>query len=179
MVLSGPEVPPVRVVGYVREPTDPSDGRSAFSQQEQLRRFVTERGHRLVAVCSDIRVPGQPPTRDGYLSLLGIVASGAVDAVLVPGIETFSSDAIVQEIILWDLRNRGVRVVSTEISDQVVLDPRMDLDPSRMVIRQVLERVEEHVDLTDRIDVPAVLADSDVVVHIIAADTAEELNSVS
>jgi hypothetical protein len=168
----------VLVVGYVREPTDPSLGRSAFSQQEQLRRYVTDRGHRLVAVCTDTRVPGQPPTRNGYRSLLGIVASGAVDAVLIPGIETFSSDAIVQEIILWDLRNRGVRVVSTESSDEVVLDPNLDLDPSRMVIRDVLERVEEHAGLTDQIDVPAPVPDGDVLVHIIAADAAEDMDSV-
>ena len=169
----------MRVVGYVREPADPSHGRSAFSQQEQLRRYVTDRGHRLVAVCSDNRVPGQPPTRDGYRSLLGIVASGAVDAVLIPGIETFSSDAIVREIILWDLRNRGVRVVSTESSDQVVLDPNVDMDPSRMVIRDVLERVEEHADLTHRTNIPVAVPDGDVLVHIIAADTAEDLDSVS
>ena len=169
----------MRVVGYVRESADPSHRHSAFSQQEQLRRYVADRGHRLVAVTSDTRVPGQPTTRDGYRSLLGIVASGAVDAVLIPGIETFSSDAIVQEIILWDLRNRGVRVVSTEASDHVVLDPDLDLDPSRMVIRDVLERVEEHIDLTGRIDVPATVADGDVMVHIIAADAAEDLNPVS
>jgi hypothetical protein len=163
----------------VREAADPSHRGSAFSQQEQLRRYVTDHGHRLVAVCTDTRIPGESPTRDGYRSLLGIVAAGAVDAVLVPGIETFSSDAIVQEIVLWDLHNRGVRIVSTESADQTVLDPDVDLDPSRMVIRDVLERVEEHIDLTGQIDPPMVVPDDDVLVHIIAADTAEDRDAIS
>ncbi len=165
----------MRIAGYVRESADPSDDRPAFTQQEELRRFAGDHGHNIVAICQDLRTPGAPPSRDGYLSLLGVVASGGVEAVLVPGIATFSSDAIVQEIMLWDLQARGVRVLSTNDSDLTLLDPATVPEPSRMVIRDVLERVGEHAAGlgAHRIDPPGILADGDVMVHIIEADAAE------
>lgn len=166
----------MRVVGYVRESPDPSDGRPAFSQQEEIRRHAGDHGHQLVALCQDLRHPGQPPSRDGYLSLLGVIAAGGVDAVVVPGIATFSSDAIVQEIMLWDLQARGVRVVSTDQTDLRLLDPEAVPEPSRMFIRDVLERVGEHAGAigAHRIDPPGLSPDGDVLVHIIHADAAEQ-----
>jgi hypothetical protein len=166
----------VRIVGYVREASDPSDGRTAFSQQEQIRRYAAEHGHQLVALCQDLRTPGRSPSRDGYLSLLGVIASGGVDAVIIPGISTFSSDAIVQEVMLWDLQARGVRVISTDPADLGLLDRESAPEPSRMVIRDVLERVGEHATSigAHRIDPPGILPDGDVLVHIIEADAAEQ-----
>ena len=166
----------MRVVGYVREASDPTDGRTAFSQQEELRRHAAEHGHQIVALCQDLRSPGRAPSRDGYLSLLGVVASGRVEAVVIPGISTFSSDAIVQEIMLWDLQARGIRVISTDHHDLPLLDAEIVPEPSRMVIRDVLERVGEHTSGTGahRIDPPpGALPDGDVLVHIIEADAAE------
>ncbi len=166
----------MRVVGYVRESADPSVGRSAFGQQEEIRRHSNEQGHQLVALCQDLRSPGQPPSRDGYISLLGVIAAGGVEAVLVPGVATFSSDAIVQEIILWDLRERGVRVVSTEQADLQLLDPLAAPEPSRMLIRDVLERVGEHTGGVgpERAGTSNPPADGDVLVRIIQADTHEQ-----
>jgi hypothetical protein len=47
------------------------------------------------------------------------------------------------------------------------------------VIRQVLERVGEHAAGigSHRIDPPAILPDGDVLIHIIAADEAEQVDS--
>ncbi len=165
----------MRVVGYVRESADPSAGMPAFSQQEVLRRHAERYGHRLVAICQDVREPGRPVGRDGYLSVLGVVASGGVDAVVVADITTFSSDTIVQEIALWDLRSRGVRVISAAENDSTVLDPGTPPDPSRLLIRDVLERVDEHTGGAE----PATpqdfdaLPDGDVYVQILAADSNE------
>lgn len=169
----------MRVVGYVRESPDPSDGRPAFSQQEEIRRYAGDNGHRLVALCQDLRNPGQAPNRDGYLSLLGVIAAGGVDAVVVPGIATLSSDAVVQEIMLWDLHGRGIQVVSTDPADLATLDSQAIPDPSRRMIRHVLERVGEHAAGigAHRIDRPGILPDGDVLIHIIAADEAEESDS--
>ena len=166
----------MRVVGYVRESPDPSDGRPAFAQQEEIRRHAGEQGDRLVALCQDLWIPGQAPSRDGYLSLLGVIASGGVDAVLVPGVTTFSSDAIVQEIMLWDLKARGVKVVSTNEEDLQLLDPEAIPEPARMVIRDVLERVGEHAGGigAHRIDPHGIFPDGDVLVHIVRADVAEQ-----
>lgn len=165
----------MRVVGYVRESADPTQGRSGFAQQEELRRHAAASGHILVAVCQDLRTPGEPTTRDGYLALLGIVAAGRVDAVLVAGLGAFSSDQVVQEIILWDLRQRGLPVLSTDPADHALLDEHDDPGPTRMVIRDVLARVGEHVRTLgkNRPIIRDELLDADVLVHIIHADQAE------
>ena len=133
----------VRVAGYIREPSDPEAGTSAFAQYEELRRHASVEGHHLVAVCSDARVQGVAPGRDGYRSLLGAIAGGGVDGVLVPGLDTLSSDTIVQEIMVWDLRSRGIAVISTRADDMARLADR-DPGPSRMFIRDVLTRVAEY-----------------------------------
>jgi len=165
----------VRVVGYVRESADPSAGRSAFEQQEVIRRHAAEQGHALVSMCQDARTPGEALGRNGYLGLLGVVASGAVDGVLVAGISALSSDQIVQEIMLWDLRGRGIRVMSADPADADLLDAADGPGPTRMVIRDVLERVGEHARSlgSHRLDPPAILPDGDVMIHILAADRAE------
>lgn len=135
----------MRVVGYTRESAGAEDARPAFAQQEEIRRWVAAQGHHLVAVCQDSKQAGHALGRDGYLALLGTVGSGGVDAVVVPGIETFSSDQIVQEIMLWDLMSRGVRVLSTH-DDDVALIGDADPGPTRMLIRDVLIRVAEHAE---------------------------------
>lgn len=165
----------MRVVGYVRESADPDAGSSAYAQQEEIRRHVAEHGHHLVAVCQDARVPGEELARDGYLGLLGVIASRAVDAVIVPGVDALSSDQIVQEIMLWDLRSRGVRVVSTRPDDLPLLDPEAEPEPTRMVIRDVLERVDEHVRGlgSHRLSRDDVLGEGDVLIHIVESDRAE------
>lgn len=164
----------MRVVGYVRESADPA-GASAFAQQEELRRYASEHGHALVAICQDLRSPGAPPARDGYLSVLGVIAAGGVEAVIVPRLATFSSDAIVQEIMLWDLRSRGIRVISTDPVDLRLLDAEASPGADRLVIRDVLERVREHArDLGGiRPDPDDVVPPNDVLVQIIAADGRE------
>jgi hypothetical protein len=164
----------VRVVGYVRESADPDRFRPVFAQHEELRRHAAARSYRIVAVCQDIRQPGRPTGRDGYLSLLGVVAAGAVDAVLVPGLETVSADETVQEIAVWDLRRRGVQVLSTKTEDEAVLDGERAPDPQRDAVRRVLDRLAQpELPLgpapADRLLAP----DGDVLVQIIAADDGE------
>jgi DNA invertase Pin-like site-specific DNA recombinase len=144
----------VRIAGYVRESADPSADRPAFAQQEELRRYALEHGHDLVAICRDAREPGHALGRAGYRSLLGVIASGSVDAVLVPGLETLADDEIVQEIMLWDLRSRRVRVLSTSPLDEAILTGD-DPGPSRMVIRHVLARVGEYGRLAAAVPVDA------------------------
>jgi len=133
----------VRVVGYVRESVDPAEDRPAFAQQEEIRRYALEHGLQVIALCRDVRQPGAVLGRDGYRSLLGVIAGGSADAALLPGVATLSSDLVVQEIMLWDLRSRGIKVLSTDPEDLAVLAGE-DLEPARSVVRHVLARVGEH-----------------------------------
>ncbi len=133
----------MRVVAYVREAADPAGDRPAFAQQEEIRRFAAAHGLQVVALCQDVRSPGRALGREGYLSLLGVLASGNAEAVLLPGVATLSSDLVVQEIMLWDLRSRGVRVLSTDPADLDILSA-LPPEADRQFVRHVLARVAEH-----------------------------------
>lgn len=133
----------MRVVAYVREAADPAGDRPAFVQQEEIRRFAAAHGLQVVALCQDVRSPGRALGREGYLSLLGVLASGHAEAVLLPGLATLSSDLVVQEIMLWDLRSRGARVLSTDPADLDGLTTAPP-DADRQFVRHVLARVAEH-----------------------------------
>jgi DNA invertase Pin-like site-specific DNA recombinase len=133
----------MRVVAYVREAADPADDRPAFAQQEEIRRFAAAHGLQVVALCQDVRSLGRALGREGYLSLLGVLASGNAEAVLLPGVATLSSDLVVQEIMLWDLRSRGARVLSADPADLDILSA-LPPDANRQFVRHVLARVAEH-----------------------------------
>lgn len=137
----------LRVVGYVRETTGPHEGETAFAQSERIRRWVVDSGHQLVAVCQDVRHSGHALGRDGYRALVGIVHAGQVDAVVVAALTAFSLDKIIQEIILWELRSRGVSVLSATEDDLGDLKDPPD-DQARLLIRDVLARVVDHMQVS-------------------------------
>lgn len=127
----------VRVVGYIRETS--ADGEPAFAQSEKIRRWINENGHRLIALCQDVRTPGHAVGREGLQSIVGIVSAGQVDAVVVPSLSTFSSDKVTQEVIMSALRLNEVTLLSTEIDDvDMLADP--PADNLRMVVRDVLAK---------------------------------------
>ncbi|MEA2001808.1 MAG: recombinase family protein [Actinomycetota bacterium] len=127
----------MRVVGYIREAS--ADGEPAFAQSEKIRRWINENGHRLVALCQDVRTPGHPIGREGLQSIVGIISAGRVDAVVVPSLETLSPDKVSQEVIMWDLRGHAVSVLSTDTNDVGQLaDPPSD--NTRLIVRDVLAK---------------------------------------
>lgn len=127
----------MRVVGYIREAS--ADSEPAFAQSEQIRRWIGDNGHRLVALCQDVRTPGHAVGREGLQSIVGIVSAGQVDAVVVPSLKTLSPDKVSQEVIMWDLRAHGITVLSAEPTDIPHLsDP--PADNVRLLTRDVLAK---------------------------------------
>jgi hypothetical protein len=127
----------VRVVGYIRETS--AEGEPAFAQSEKIRRWVGQNGHRLVALCQDVRTPGHPVGREGLQSIVGIISAGQVDAVVVPSLATLSPDKVSQEVILWSIRAFDIAVLSTELDDIPQLtDP--PTDNTRLMVRSVLAK---------------------------------------
>ncbi|MDP8959246.1 MAG: recombinase family protein [Actinomycetota bacterium] len=155
----------MQVVGYVREAPRPDDGESAYAQSERIRRWVARGGHSLVAVCQDVPQPGHALERQGYRALLGIVEAGQADAVLLPGLAALSVDKIVQEVMLWDLRRRGVLVLVTEEEDLAALaDPSED--PARMLVRDVLARTGEYAQVLEGVE-PVARGEPEVIVELV------------
>jgi DNA invertase Pin-like site-specific DNA recombinase len=133
----------MRVIGYVRDAPGPDSGDSVFVQSEHIRRWVAHNRVQLVAVCQDTLGSDAADDRDGYRALLGIISAGHVDTVLIPELSVLSADVMVQEIMLQDLRVRGVSVVSTKEADLPALsDPATD--PGRLLIRDVLSKQQAY-----------------------------------
>ncbi len=131
----------MRVVGYIRESTHPDDGDPAFVQGEKIRSWSRKTGHHLLAWFQDVRQQGHRLSRDGFSALLQQVERSDIEAVVVSELASLSSDIIVQEIILWDLRLRGVSVVSADSGEMRQFD---EPSTTRLVIRDVLSRVEDY-----------------------------------
>ena len=131
----------MRVVGYVRELYGPADADPAFVQGEAIRGWVRSTGHHLVSVCQDVRQEGHGLGRDGYQALLGIVAGRGAEGVVVPRLSALSPDLMTQEIVIWDLRRRGVTVMSIDEADQQLL---MTPTKERLLMRDVLARLEDY-----------------------------------
>lgn len=169
----------VRVVGYIREAS--SDGEPAFAQSEKIRRWINENGHRLVALCQDVRTPGHAVGREGLQSIVGIISAGQVDAIVVPTLDTFSADKITQEVIMSALRQHDVTLLSTATDDiDLLADP--PADNLRMIVRDVLAkqtRFDEILTLptTDEPEPEVVRIDEtpDVVIELIPPDRKDAL----
>lgn len=134
----------MRVVAYVRELPGNQQPDTAFAQSERIRRWVRDTGNELVATCED-RAAASPTDRPGYKALVDITRSGGVDAVVIAALESLSSDKVMQEIILSDLRAAGVTVISTSTDDHDLLFEHSD-DHIRIVVRGVVARVTEYRD---------------------------------
>lgn len=131
----------MRVVGYVRELFGPEDTDPAFVQGETIRAWVRKTGHNLIALCQDVRQEGHGLGREGFQALLGIVAGNGADGVVVPTLSALSPDLMTQEIMVWDLRRRGVAVMSIDEADhQLLLTPTKE----RLLMRDVLARLEDY-----------------------------------
>ncbi|MGI9647413.1 MAG: recombinase family protein [Acidimicrobiia bacterium] len=131
----------MRVVGYVRELFGPEDTDPAFVQGETIRAWVRKTGHNLISLCQDVRQEGHGLGREGFQALLGIVAGHGADGVVVPALSSLSPDLMTQEIMIWDLRRRGVAVMSIDEADhQLLLSPTKE----RLLMRDVLARLEDY-----------------------------------
>ena len=143
----------MNVVGYIRELSTAESG-EMFAQSERVRRWVARNGYHLVALCQD--ASGTSRDRVGFKALLGLAGRGQADLVVIPGLETLSSDKVVQEIMLDRLRSHRLAVVSTEESEhELIATP--STDPARMLIRDVLFRVDQYSDLLEPTEAPPAL----------------------
>lgn len=133
----------MRVAGYIRQIPGTEQADTAFAQSERIRRWVRDTGNELVATCQDEGFAAATADRTGYRALLDIVRSSSTDAVVIANLEALSSDKMLQEIMLADLRSSGVTVIATDEADIEALRDAAD-DPARIVVRDVVAKVAEY-----------------------------------
>jgi DNA invertase Pin-like site-specific DNA recombinase len=156
----------MRVIGYVRDAPGPDSGDTVFVQSERIRRWVAHNRCQLVAVCQDTLSGSAADDRDGYRALLGIISAGHVDTVLIPDLAVLSADLMVQEIMLHDLRVRGVNVISADENDLPALaDPATD--PGRLLIRDVLTKQQAYRNRFSEVADEIIDTDQDVMIELI------------
>ncbi len=156
----------MRVIGYVRDAPGPDSGDTVFVQSERIRRWVAHNRCQLVAVCQDTLSGSAADDRDGYRALLGIISAGHVDSVLIPDLAVLSADLMVQEIMLHDLRVRGVNVISADENDLPALaDPATD--PGRLLIRDVLTKQQAYRNRFSEVAGEIIDTDQDVMIELI------------
>ncbi len=166
----------MRVAGYVRQTPGRTGPDSAFAQSERIRRWTTDTGNELVAMCQDHHAATSPTDRPGFKALLDVVRNGNADSVVIASLDAFSPDKVLQEIMITDLRVAGVTVIATDDADLEILKDGGE-DHTRMVVRDIVTRVNEYREAfgLSGSDTPSVESDdgrqnptTDVVVKLIA-----------
>ncbi len=133
----------MKIAGYVRQTPGRTDPDTAFAQSERIRRWVLDTANELIAVCQDHHASSAPTDRPGFKALLDIARSHGADAVVVANLSALSPDKMTQEIMIQDLRSAGATVIATDEDDLNALQEGSD-DHARMLVRDVLSRVEEY-----------------------------------
>lgn len=135
----------MKIAGYIRQTPGRTDPDTAFAQGERIRRWVLDTANELIAVCQDHHAASAPMDRPGFKALLDIARSHGADAVLVANLGALSPDKMTQEVMIEDIRAAGTTVIATEPEDIEALESSAH-DHTRMVVRDVLARVEEYRD---------------------------------
>ncbi len=126
----------MRMAAYVRERPLIDDTEPAFAQGERIRRWATDRGYELVAVCTDTCQPGDPAPVTGLAALFAILDAGAVDGVVITSATTLGTDPVDVEIVRWEITRRSVPLM--------VVDDDLPASEDSAVTRRVLDRLVAH-----------------------------------
>jgi Resolvase, N terminal domain len=137
----------MKVAAYLRISTDrqAEEGLGLDVQEQAIRVWAKDHGHRIVAWYRDEGQSGS----NGLDRPLGLgdafraLTDGLARGLVVYRLDRLARDLIVQEQLLMELRGQGADVFSTSPPEQGYLTDDAD-DPSRKLIRQVLEAVAEY-----------------------------------
>ncbi len=117
-------------------------------QREAVNRYAAAHDIDIVAEYRDEGVCGEKDlgSRPGLGALLDHIESNGVRLVLVERADRLARDLMIGEIILADLRKRGVRVLSADggIDTQQEQNPNDPDAATRTLIRQILGAVAEY-----------------------------------
>jgi DNA invertase Pin-like site-specific DNA recombinase len=128
-----------RAYGYIRV-SGPGqiEGHGLQRQRDAIEAYVNTHGIELVEIFADAGVSGTNDLADRpALGQLMISIEGAdVSAVVIEKLDRLARDLIVQEAILADLRQQGVRLISVAEGEDLASD-----DPTRTLVRQIMGAV--------------------------------------
>lgn len=111
-------------------------------QRDVIGRFAKANGYAPVDEFTDTGISGTRELEDrpGLAALLDRVEHNHVKTVLVENASRLARDLMVQEVIIGQLREAGVRVLAADSGTDLTV---ADDDPTRTLIRQVLGAVSQ------------------------------------
>jgi len=123
------------VYGYLRVSSKGQlDGDGFPRQLAAIRKYTAERDMRIVQVFEERAVPGKTEWahRPAWTEMLSKIGSNGVKAILIERLDRLARDLMVQELIVADLRKRGIALASTS-------EPDLGSDdPHRVAMRQMM-----------------------------------------
>ncbi len=137
----------MRVVGYIRVSTDrqADEGFGLAVQEQEIRRWCREHGHRLACLYRDEGVSGSNglDTRLGLADALDALRNGSARGLVVYRLDRLARDVVLQEQLLAECRKINVEVFSCSSSESDLLrdDPS---DPSRKMVRVIMGSVADY-----------------------------------
>jgi DNA invertase Pin-like site-specific DNA recombinase len=127
----------MRLVSYVRVSSEAQlDGLGLDVQEQAIRRWARQHGHRVVEVCQDPAQSGTIPftERPGITCALDALKHGRTDGLLVLNLGRISRLLTDQEAALATVWRHGGKVFTAESGEVLADDPS---DPMRTAMRQM------------------------------------------
>jgi DNA invertase Pin-like site-specific DNA recombinase len=137
---------PIRAIGYLRvsSPGQAEDGRDGFPRQrEAIERWCVAARAILVEEHADAGVSGTVPLegREGLARALERCVELGATTLVVERADRLGRDLIVSEMAVRAFAEAGVAIVTADTGEDLT---SADSDPSRKLIRQVLNAVAEY-----------------------------------
>ena len=136
----------MKLIAYLRVSTDKQaeDGYGLDVQEDDVRRWAKDNGHKIVALLADEGVSGSNglDTREALPEALMALNAGTADGLLIPKLDRLSRDMLLQEQLLREVWTMGREVYSALGSEQNLRDDPDD--PGRKMLRQILGAVNEY-----------------------------------
>ena len=137
----------MKVAAYLRVSTDrqAEEGLGLEVQEQAIRRWARQHGHRVVLWARDEGVSGSNglDMREGLADALQALKDHQAEGLVVYRLDRLARDLVLQEQLLADVRRMHAEVFSTSTAEASYLGDDPD-DPSRKLIRQVLGAVNEY-----------------------------------
>jgi len=131
----------VKAIGYIRVSTEAQAGEDRYGpdvQRDAIRKYASAEGVDLARICEDLGVSGGLEHRPGLAAVYEALDAGDVGAVIVYRLDRLARDLRLQENILFDLRKKGVELISVSEPDLC------SAEPERVLLRQVLGSFAEY-----------------------------------
>ena len=137
----------MKIAAYLRVSTDrqAEEGLGLEIQEQAIRGWARQHGHRVVLWCRDEGVSGSNglEMREGLADALQALKDHRAEGLVVYRLDRLARDLVLQEQLLADVRRMRTEVFSTSAAEASYLGDDPD-DPSRKLIRQVLGAVNEY-----------------------------------